>query len=164
MSDPHKPTSKIKPKSKLTILRGTRPALYQAGVKPAQGMPPGKYKVACESGRIVSKWGKQVCELYFRVVEGDYFGTVLPGWIPIYIVGEQVHPGRYTEQCALALGRVVDPGDDINPDVVFVGKVFLAAVAFKSTDGKRREPLDASVRKSESDFLRVVKLLERETL
>src|SRR6266511_3528184 len=94
-------------KSKLTIFTGGRPAttLRQAGVAPPADMPVDKYKVCCEAGRITQKWGKSVCELSFRVVEGQFFGTTLPGWIPIYMIGECVHPGRYTEQCAIALGH-----------------------------------------------------------
>jgi hypothetical protein len=127
-------------------------------------MPPGNYKVACESARIIPKWGKQVCELSFRVVDGDHFGTILPGWISIYVVGEQVYPGRYTEQCSVALGRPVDPGDDLDPQTVFVGKVFSAAVFFRATDGKKRLPVDHTKRKDTRDFLRVADLLSRESL
>src|SRR5262245_50432321 len=138
------------PKSQLRILRGGRSAtpLRQAGVAPPADMGAGKYKLCCEAARITSKWGKSICESSYRVVEGDYFGTTLPGWIPIYLIGDCVHPGRYTQQCAVALGCDPDLGDDLDPEVVFVGKIFLALVQFRSTDGKkRRAPVDPNIRK-----------------
>jgi hypothetical protein len=79
-------------------------------------MPPGQYKVCCEAARITQKWSKSVCELSFRIIEGQFFGTTLPGWIPIYTIGECVQPGKYTQQCAVALGRETDAGDDLNPE------------------------------------------------
>jgi hypothetical protein len=161
------PTSKSDPKSKLKIFRGGRPAvgLRQAGVAPAADMPAGHYKVTCEAARITQKWGKSICEFSFRIVEGQFFGTTLPGWIPIFLIGDCVHPGKYTRACAVALGRESDPGDDLDPEAVFVGKVFLADVRFRATDGKKgRTPVDPTKRKDQHDFLRVHQLLALETL
>jgi hypothetical protein len=155
------------PKPQLRIFRGGRPttALRQAGVAPASDMPPGQYKVCCEAARITQKWSKSVCELSFRIIEGQFFGTTLPGWIPIYTIGECVQPGKYTQQCAVALGRETDAGDDLNPEVIFVSKVFLAAVRFRSTDGKKsRSPVDSTKKKDQQDFLRVCELLALESL
>jgi hypothetical protein len=73
-------------------------------------------------------------------------------------------PRPYTEQCAIALGRAIDPGDDLTPEAVFTGKVFLADVRFRSTDGKKRTSVDANVRKDTLDFLRVVELVALEAL
>jgi hypothetical protein len=149
---------------KLTVVQAARglkrqTRIRQAGVLPTEGMPPGKYKVVCEAARIISKWGKSVAELSFRIVEGDHFGTVLPGWISLHMIGDVVYPGRYTQQCAAALGHEIEPGDDIDPEAVFVGKMLLVDVRFRSTDGKSRSPEDTNRKKDKKDFLRVCSIL-----
>jgi hypothetical protein len=168
MSKSHINESKSKiPPPKLRILPGgSKPAaLRQAGVAPPADMTAGKYKITCEAARITQKWSKSICEFSFRVIEGRFFGVTLPGWIPIYMIGEYVHPGRYTEQCAIALGRDTQAGDDLSPEVIFTGKVFLADVRFRGTDGKQgRSPVDHTKRKDAADFLRVHALLSLESL
>jgi hypothetical protein len=153
-----KPTKK----ANLKFVKGNQsvaPRLRLGGISPSDAMQPGEYKVICEAGRLTSKFGKPVIELAFRVAEGDHFGTYLPGWLPIHIVGGVVRPCRYIEQCAAVLGREIEPDDDIDPESVFVGKLLLVDVKFRLTNGKTRSPEDQTRKKDEKDFLKVWSVL-----
>ena len=164
------PTSSTKSKhKKLRILSGggkpSNAPLRQLGVAPKDTMPAGAYKAMCEAERIITKWGKSLVECSFRVVEGEYFGTALPGWFDINIINNGVMPGcQYTKVCEVILGREIEPDDDIDPEAILVGKVLLVEARFKITDGKNRSLLDGSVRKAPTDFLRVCSVLGVESL
>jgi hypothetical protein len=164
MPDQKYPTAPDKSKhKKLRILSGggkpSRTPLRQLGVSPSETMASGPYKVICEAARIASKWGRPVVECAYRVVEGDHFGTALPGWIEIKLINNGVMPGcQYAKVCELILGRELEPDDDIEPDSILVGKVLLVEARFKLTDGKSRNRLDSTQRK-DGDFLRVCSVL-----
>jgi hypothetical protein len=129
-------------------------------VRLSDDMLPGTYSAACEAARIVSKFGKPTVECSFRVIDGEHFGTALPGWFHIKIVGDCVMPGcQYTKVCELVLGREIEPGDDIDPEAVLVGKKLKVGVRFRATDGKRLSAQDENTRKDGKDFLRVSSVL-----
>jgi hypothetical protein len=123
-------------------------------------MPAGTYTAICEAARIITKWGRPTVECSFRVTEGDHFGTALPGWFNIKIVNNCVMPGcQYTKICERILGRELEPGDDVDPEVMLVTKVLNVEARFQLTDGKNRILQDGTQKKDERDFLRVCSVL-----
>lgn len=122
-------------------------------------MQPGTYKAVCEATRLTNKWGKQQVEMAFRIAEGEHFGTHLPGWFTVLMAKDVVFPCQYLEQCAVVLGHEVSPGDDVDPETLFVGKVFSVTVRLAKTNGKERTFLDPNRNKTKSDFLRVGPIL-----
>lgn len=160
-----KPYSSQPKKSTLQILKGGKPQqqsqpLRQIGVSPSPQMPAGDYQAVCESARIAPKFGKTVVEFSFRIAEGDHFGTVVPGWIHLPVVNVGVYPGKYTAACAVVLGREIEPGDDIEPDGLFVGKYLHVRVRFSTGLAKGAIPKDPDTRKGSTDYLRVGESLE----
>jgi hypothetical protein len=98
--------------------------------------------------------------VFIRVVEGEHFGTALPGWIDIKLIKNGVMPGcQYTKVCERILGRELEPGDDIEPESILVDKVLIIETRFRATDGKSRSPEDENRKKDERDFLRVCSVL-----
>lgn len=161
----HIPDPKSKQRFHFKVFRGggnSKTTIRQTGSSPSPTMPAGRYTVACEAARKVSKWGRAFIEFSFRVIAGDYFGTALPGWIPIHITGEEpdlvVMPCPYTEACARVLGDT-GPGDDLHWDSVFVGKILEVEARFRTTDARSRANQDGNSRKDDKDFLRVSSIL-----
>jgi hypothetical protein len=159
MSDSH--VIDQKSKIQLRILKGGHPGSVsrQGGIPPDEKMPPGRYKLVCESARLTQKWSKTVAEFSFRVVEGDHFGVMLSAWIFVYTVAGLVYPGKYTTACSIALGHETGPDDDLSPEAVFVGKIFWGEVGFRSASTNNRRPEDSSQKKDSKDFLRVRSVL-----
>jgi hypothetical protein len=126
-------------------------------VKAPTDMPAGRYKAVCESAAKVTKYSRPTAELQFTVVEGDYMGVCLPGWIRMDFRAGRLKPGCLYERCCeMALGDELS--DDLSPSL-FVGKVFVVDVTYARTDGKSRTPQDETIKKYPSDHLRVVKLV-----
>jgi hypothetical protein len=162
-------TRKTASKSKSTNLhvvppKGPATTLRLGGMEPSEEMAPGEYLVAClsavvERGRVV---------LHYQIIDGPHTGTGLRQWITVHGSGTISHNSRYAQQIAVALGRPVDTGDDINnPSSIFSGQIFRALVGFRKTDrprgGKSSEDF-ALIRKDKDDGLRVHSLLSREEL
>jgi hypothetical protein len=75
---------------------------------------------------------------------------------------------RYAQQCAAALGRPLDTGDNVNnPAVIFSNRLFSVQVGYRKTDrprgGKFSED-NALHRKDADDGLRIHAILAREEL
>src|SRR5688572_9069254 len=153
----------VKAKSRFHLIAGrsAKPErLRQVGVAPSDTMPAGRYKVVCEAARVASKWGKSKVECSFRVVEGEHFGTALPGWLDITVINNGDMPGcQYITVCERILESDVEPGDDVDPESILVGKVLIVEARFRLTDGKTRLPQDGTRKKEERDFLRVCSIL-----
>src|SRR5688572_1883312 len=68
---------------------------------------------------------------------------------------------RYGRQCALALGREIESGDDLNPAAIFKSKTFRIEVGYRMTEkiGGTATPENNQRRKDAKDFLRVHTLI-----
>jgi hypothetical protein len=142
--------------------------LRLGGMEPSEDMQPGEYKVACE-GASKKPWAKGIrVELKFRVVDGPHTGTALRQWIAVDTSGLFSPQSRYALQCAVALGRPLDAGD--NPDdpaSIFSGRFFKASVGFRKTSkphGGTPDTENTQRRKDHRDGLRVHELLSAEEL
>lgn len=140
----------------LQLLRGGNLAARKNGMSPLD-MPAGHYTALCESARLTAKFSSLVCELEFRVVEGQFFGVRLPGWFLLRCMDPRL---CYLTQCAIALGREIALGERINPEAAFVGKVFVVEARFRAAkhDGT---PADPTRSKGSGDFLRIGRLIRR---
>jgi hypothetical protein len=154
-------------KSNFKIIAGNNKAPAErkvrvGGVAPPTDMPAGEYVTICEGAKVDTKWGKSTAVVAFRVADGKYFGVSLRAFFKIDLIGEVTTAGcRYNQLCEIALGRPVESGDDLHPSRIFPGKTFKVLARYSSTTSdKRRLPLDASIRKSASDLLRVGTILE----
>jgi hypothetical protein len=130
-------------------------------------MEPGEYVANCEGATITSKGRTTIAMLEFRIIEGPHAGTALRQWITVPDVDGIVPIGsRYGRQCALALGREIESGDDLNPAAIFKGKNFQVFVGYRMTEknGGSFNDDHARFRKDAKDFLRVHKLLTLEAL
>jgi hypothetical protein len=160
----------FKPKANFKIIAGSKaPVVHRAQsvprnhevrrwVRAPDDMPAGRYKVACEAAARVTKYSRPMAELQFTIVDGEYTGVCLAGWIRIDLrAGNRLKPGCLYERCCqMALGGEL--GDDLSPQL-FVGKVFEVDATYARTDGKSRTPQDETVKKSDGDHLRVVNLV-----
>jgi hypothetical protein len=144
------------PKSKLRLVKpAQRDGVRFWGIKAPAHMPAGRYKVACDSAVKVTKWNKPRAELQFTVVEGEYTGVSLPGWITMEMRAGKIKRGsRYEKYCAMALGEEPTCDEDVQPSV-FVGKVFIVEARYRKTDGKSKTAEDDTVKKAPDDELRV---------
>ena len=150
-------------KSKLKILSGGRKARARdhGGSPPDPTMPASRYVVKIESAKPIKRWRRDRIEFSYRVVKGDYFGTVLPGWLDIEYVPANCEELRispfcqYFQACVAVLGNVAE-GDDIDWNTVFVGKILDVEARYRTTNGKSRAPEDGTIRKDDKDFLRVL--------
>lgn len=133
-------------------------------VKAPPEMPTDRYKVVVEAAARVTKYSRPMVELEYTVVEGEYAGVCLPGWIRLdFRGGRRLKPGCvYERYCQMAL-ETDDLPDDL-PPALFIGKVFIAEVTYASTDGKSRTPQDQTVSKGLGDYLRVVRLVSLSSL
>jgi hypothetical protein len=122
-------------------------------------MPAGRYKAVCEAAARVTKYSRPMAELQFTVVDGEYTGVCLPGWIRMdFRAGKRLKPGCLYEKCCQMALETNELPDNLSPQL-FVGKVFMVDATYARTDGKSRTPQDETVKKSDGDYLRVVKLV-----
>lgn len=146
----------------------TKPKHLRAGGLAAnESMEPGEYIANCEGATITNKGRTTVAVLEFRIIDGPHSGIALRQWIPVPDVDGIVPLGsRYGRLCAVALGREIEPGDDLNPTVIFKGKIFRVAVGYRKTEKKGGTASDvhASHRKDATDYLRVHNLITLEEL
>jgi hypothetical protein len=154
------------PKSNLKLVKppsgGGKPprdGQIRPWVKAPAGMPADRYKVVVEAAARVTKFSRPMAELEYTVLEGDYAGVCLPGWIRMdFRAGRRLKPGCvYERYCQMAL-ETDDLPDDLSPSL-FVGKIFIAEATYARTDGKSRAEQDETVSKGPRDYLRVVKLV-----
>lgn len=158
-------------KSNLKLVAGgsaEKPKQLRAGgLEPDDSMTPGQYIANCEGAKIDTKGRNTIAVLEFRVIDGPHGGTSLRQWITIPDVDGSVPVGcRYARQCVLALGREIEPGDDLNPAAIFKGKTFSIKVGYRMTlkTGGNPSPDNAARRKDAKDFLRVHELVAVEDL
>jgi hypothetical protein len=160
MQSSSKSASKSNPALKL--VKPARPeGLRIWGLRPPSDMPAAEYRCIVESVSKVTKWGKPVAELEFRVLDQDFMGVSLPAWIPIDLRAGKVKPDcRYYKYCTMALGEEPSCDADLDPKI-FIGKVFTVSARYARTDGKSKAAQDDTKRKSASDYLRVGLILSR---
>jgi hypothetical protein len=130
-------------------------------------MAPGEYIANCEGATITTKGRSTVAVLEFRITDGPHSGTALRQWITVPdIDGNVPLRSRYGRQCALALGREIEPGDDLNPAQIFKSKSFRVRVGYRMTEkrGGMASHDNATRRKDARDFLRIHELLAVEVL
>jgi hypothetical protein len=136
-----------------------KPAQLRAGgLEPDESMVPGEYIANCEGATITTKGRTTIAVLEFRIIDGPHSGTALRQWITIPDIDGIVPLGsRYGRQCALALGREIESGDDLNPGAIFKTKIFQIQVGYRMTEkiGGSATPENALRRKDAKDFLRV---------
>ena len=123
---------------------------------------PGIRDAQCISAEF-SRRGRGVTLVVTLEVVNPASGAIECGrlWLP---VPQPLAPGcRFVRVCEVALSRVPDPGEDLSPDRVFVGRRFVVEVAYRATAQARgrgrRDPSLRSQRKDEADYLRVVEIL-----
>ena len=137
-------------------------ALRAGGLKPSDDMGPGEYTAACEGATITSKGKTTIALLGFRIVDGPHSGTSLRQWLTIPDVDGIVPlASRYARHCAVALGREIEPGDNLDPAAIFTQKIFLVFVGYRMTE-KIGGPAcrdNALRRKDAKDFLRVHEII-----
>jgi hypothetical protein len=155
----------FKPKANFKIIAGSKaPAERQVrvgGVSPPADMPAGEYVTICEGAKLATLYGKPTAVISFRVSDGKYFGVSLRGFFNIDLIGEVTAAGcRYNALCEIALGRPVQPGDDLHPTRIFTGKMFAVTARYGLTSGKNRQARDPSNRTDSSDLLRVGTILK----
>jgi hypothetical protein len=163
---------KAEKKSSLKIVAGGGGApkpkqLRAGGLEPSESMAPGKYIANCEGATITTKGRSTVAVLEFRIIDGLHSGTALRQWITIPDIDGIVPLGsRYGRQCALALGRDIESGDDLNPATIFKGRLFRVDVGYRMTEKIGGIPSHEHTlrRKDHKDFLRVHNLIAVEEL
>jgi len=141
--------------------------LRAGGLEPDESMQPGVYIANCEGATITNKGKNTIAVLEFRIIDGPHSGTALRQWITVPdIDGITPLASRYGRQCALALGREIEPGEDLNPAVIFRARLFRVQVGYRMTEkiGGTPSPAHALRRKDAKDFLRVHELLAVEDL
>ena len=158
--------SKLQSKSNLKVVAGNKPPVSErqvrvGGVSPPQDMPAGEYITICEGAKLATLYGKPTAVISFRVTDGNYFGVSLRGFFHIELIGEVTAAGcRYNQLCEIALGRPLEPGDDLHPSRIFPGKMFRVTARYGLTSGKNRQSRDPGIRKDPSDLLRVGTIIE----
>ena len=139
------------------------PRLRLGGFIPPNDMPAGEYNIICEGASPKQSWknGWRI-NLKYRVTDGEYTGVALNQWITVDASGVVSPRSRYVKQCEVALGRPLEPEDDLdNPASIFCGRFFRGFVGFRYTDGPRggtSRPDNALRKKDGSDGLRVHEL------
>jgi hypothetical protein len=157
-------------KSNLRIVAGggeKSKHLRAGGLEPQESMAPGQYVAQCEGGTIKTKGKSTIAVLEFRIIDGPHGGTALRQWVTIPDVDGNVPlSSRYARQCVVALGREIEPGDDLDPAAIFKGKFFLIDVGYRKTEkiGGTATQENAGRRKDAKDFLRVHSILSWEEL
>jgi len=157
---------KSQSKSNFKIIAGNRaPTERQVrggGVPPPANMPADEYLGICEGAKLATLYNKPTAVVSFRVADGQFFGVSLRGYFQIDLNGETTAAGcRYNQLCEIALGRPIEPGDDLHPSRVFPGKTFKILARYRAaSSGKKRESQDPTVKKDASDTLRAGTIIE----
>ena len=141
--------------------------LRAGGLEPDESMTPGEYIANCEGAKIDTKGRNTIAVLEFRIIDGPHTGTALRQWITVPDVDGNVPlRSRYGCQCALAIGREIEPGDDLNPAAIFKSKTFRIKVGYRMTEkrGGMASHENANRRKDDRDFLRVHELIAVEEM
>jgi hypothetical protein len=122
-------------------------------------MQLGVYKTTVQAAERATAWNKSVAILYHRILDGDHAGVALRQYITIKKVGNavDVENNPYIEQCEIAIGRQVEPTDNLDPAAVFVGKVFNVTVRYRKTDPRHKKAVrqEETKKKDPNDKLRV---------
>ncbi len=136
--------------------------LVASGSRASDTMTPGNYVIRCRDARIQERGNKTQVVLTFQILEKAWNdGVVLTQWYGLKTTEGEISPHtKYGKACEIALGRALEAGYDLDPETVFVGKIFEAEIGYSSTDsdgvsdeGNRVE------KKNDRDFLRVHSLL-----
>jgi hypothetical protein len=154
-------------KSNLKIVAGggdgKAPELRAGGLEPSDSMAPGEYIASCKEATTIKKGPTVIAVLSFQIIDGPHQGTDLRQWIQIPVLGGQVViASRYGRQCALALQRELEPGENLHPAAIFKGKLYSVKVGFRMTEkpfGGQAASEYALRRKDPKDFLRVHEIL-----
>jgi hypothetical protein len=140
------------------------PAPHLSGLQPAGDMQPGEYTLSCVNA-VYNRFKKQVV-LDYAVIDGEHAGTALRQWING--VSENMSPySHYAGQCALALGRDLAADENLDPALVFKGKLFRCKVGFRLSErpgGGRSDERFSLYKKDEKDRLKVLSILARVAL
>jgi hypothetical protein len=156
--------TKLKANLKLVSSDPKPKPLRAGGLKADDGMPAGEYTVTCEGATSTMKGRSIIAVLEFRVVEGRYSGTALRQWLTIPEVDGLVPTwSKYSRHCVIALGREVEPGDDLDPAKIFRGRFFSVEAGFRLTEGTGGRPTEENALrcKDHKDFLRVHRIIEQ---
>ena len=140
-----------------------RKPLRAGGFAPSEHMQPGEYVCACDGATEIEKGRFRQAVLQYRVVEGPHMGTALRQWLTISEIGGLVSFNtRYAKHCCIALGQELQPGDPLEAESIFPGKIFLVFAGYRLTEkiGSPAHPENAKRRKDLKDFLRVHEILE----
>ena len=160
------------PSAGLKLVGGAVPVakpkqLRAGGLEPDESMVPGEYLAMCEGATLTSKGRSTIAVLEFRIFDGPHASTAIRQWVTIPDVDGIVPLGsRYGKQCALALGREIEVGDDLNPGAIFKSKLFRleSRLSDDREAGGISSEQHALRRKDAKDFLRVHKFLSVEEL
>jgi hypothetical protein len=148
-----------KPRQLKIVAGSAKPkSLRAGGLAPDESMAPGVYTANCEGGTLTMKGKTTIAVLEFRIIDGPHTGTALRQWITVPdIDGVVPLSSRYARACAIALGRGIECGDNLDPGQIFRAKTFSVSVGFRKTAGVGGTASDdnASRRKDRRDFLRV---------
>ena len=120
--------------------------LRAGGLEPDASMEPGEYIANCEGATVTAKGKSTIAVLEFRIIDGPHSGTSLRQWITIPDIDGSVPLGsRYAKQCALALEREIESGDDLDPAAIFKSKTFRIEVGYRLTEkvGGQHDPKNA---------------------
>jgi hypothetical protein len=160
MPNSHENDPKSKAPLKLAQAK-VRPILRLGGLE-ARDVEPGRYRIACQGAGADEK-GKPI--LLFRMVDPPHTGTALRKWLNISHVNGEIRPGSsYAKLCELALRRELEPDENLEPNDIFRGRVFLAFVGWRKTDkprGGQSHDGNELRCKDDKDFPRVHELIER---
>ena len=159
--------SNLKPakESNVVNLRGAasgKPKLRAMGSLADDSMQPGEYRVRCESAKTIHRGGKFIVVLKHKVCEGAWRdGVLFSQWISLKDDTGIISPAtKYAKQCAIALGHDIETDEDLDPEIVFVGREFLTEVGYRlSSSDKKFADENAAIKKDDDDFLRVHSLL-----
>jgi len=99
-------------------------------------MTPGIYVIRCRDARIQERGNKTQVVLTFQIMEKAWNdGVVLKQWYGLKTTQGEVSPHtKYGKACEIALGRALEAGDDLDPETVFVDKIFEAEIGYSSAD------------------------------
>lgn len=148
------------------MAEGNTIRLKAGGKRAPDTMAPGNYNAVCVSGEIKQR-GKALQAILGFKVRGDAQaedGVLLQKWFNITLRPDGgVSPASvYFQACQLALGRPVQPEEELDPNEVFVGKSFKVTVGYRSTSiDNSYAPSNTTHRKDPRDFLRIHELVEQ---
>lgn len=125
-------------------------------------MPAGTYTVKCTDAKIGQRGRAPYVLLTFEVVELAWNdGVELKQWYTLPPSGPISAHSKYGKAWALAAGREMKRGDDLDP-VIFKGKLFRASVGFRSNgEANDYDQRYTEQKTGDDDFLRVHRLEER---